>query len=327
MQLPNGTLTRRVQKRRAHRTIDRAIRASLGKSQYARAWPTGAFGGPLSRPLRKGSICIFKAKILHGSLRRPETEDLHFTMMLFLVLAGAYLLKTPQRQDTGQATSSQQQHLPPTNHHSYDSIHPIGSTCTVAHATNNAWPACPCIFYTTLSFKLRKFAEPARSCFLQCRMACSPMHLLHRTFFFATQVRRACSLVLLATPQGLLARASFLLSFASLPSLLARASCNSVGPARLASFTPQFLLSCASSPSLLARASYNSVGPARPCILSFSCTSSPSPLAHASCNSVGPARPCILSFKFYKFAETARLCFLQLRQACLPVHLLHRTFF
>ncbi|PKI52601.1 hypothetical protein CRG98_027029 [Punica granatum] len=104
------------------------------------------------------------------------------------------------------------------------------SPSSLARASCNlAKSAHPCDF----SFMLRKFAEPARSCFLQPCQVCSPVIV----FFYASQVRRACSLVLLATLPSLLTRASFLLRFASFPSLLARASCNLVGSAHLCEFT------------------------------------------------------------------------------------------
>ncbi|PKI60751.1 hypothetical protein CRG98_018871 [Punica granatum] len=61
------------------------------------------------------------------------------------------------------------------------------------------------------TFMLRKFAEPARSCFLQPCRICSPV----RAYFHASQVRRACWLVLLATLLGLLTRASLLSCFES----------------------------------------------------------------------------------------------------------------
>ncbi|PKI32235.1 hypothetical protein CRG98_047374, partial [Punica granatum] len=97
---------------------------------------------------------------------------------------------------------------------------------------NLAGSAHPCEF-TSL---LRKFAEPARSRLLQPCRVCSPV----RVYFFASQVRRACSLAPLATLPGLLTRASLLLCFASSPSLLARASCNLAGSAHPCEFT--FLL-------------------------------------------------------------------------------------
>ncbi|PKI43684.1 hypothetical protein CRG98_035928 [Punica granatum] len=86
-----------------------------------------------------------------------------------------------------------------------------------------------------ISFSL-PFAEPARSCLLQPCRVCSPV----RVYFSASQVRRACSLVPLATLPGLLTRASLLFCFASSPNLLARASYNLAGSAHPCEFT--FLL-------------------------------------------------------------------------------------
>ncbi|PKI49906.1 hypothetical protein CRG98_029690 [Punica granatum] len=178
---------------------------------------------------------------------------------------------------------------------------------------------------TKNALPLRKFAEPARSCFLQIRWAYSPVH---PCFKLPTQVRRAYSLVLLANPLGLFANAHFLLSFASSPSLLARASCNSVGPARPGIFY-----------IALSFKLRKFTKPARPCILSFKLyrspsllarahfllrfASSPCLLARASYNSARPAPPCIfytaLSFKLHKFTEPARSCFMQIRWACSPM--------
>ncbi|PKI26067.1 hypothetical protein CRG98_049244, partial [Punica granatum] len=52
-----------------------------------------------------------------------------------------------------------------------------------------------------------------------------------RVYFSASQVRRACSFVPLATLSGLLTRESLLFRFASSPNLLVRASCNLAGSA------------------------------------------------------------------------------------------------
>ncbi|PKI49852.1 hypothetical protein CRG98_029763 [Punica granatum] len=82
-------------------------------------------------------------------------------------------------------------------------------------------------------FMLRKFAEPAHLPLLQLCRVCSPV----RVYFYASQVRRACSLAPLATLPGLLTRVSLLLCFASSPSPLARASCNLVGSAHPCEFT------------------------------------------------------------------------------------------
>ncbi|PKI38832.1 hypothetical protein CRG98_040777 [Punica granatum] len=83
------------------------------------------------------------------------------------------------------------------------------------------------------TFMIRKYAEPARSCFLQLCRDCSPV----RVYFHVSQVRQACWLVLLATLQGLLTRASLLSCFASSPSLLARASFDLAGSTRPYEFT------------------------------------------------------------------------------------------
>ncbi|PKI41862.1 hypothetical protein CRG98_037732 [Punica granatum] len=188
---------------------------------------------------------------------------------------------------------------------------------------NCAGPTRPCI----LPFTLRKFAESAHSCFLQLCRACSPVH----TLLYASQVRRVCLLVLLATVLGLLARAHYILRFLRKfpPSLLARASCKSAGAARSCTFSftiPKFLepvrscfmqicracslLLLATMPGLLARAHF---------LLCFA--SSPSHLTRSSCNCVKPARLCRVSFTLPKFAEFAHSCFLQLSQASLPVHI------
>ncbi|OWM66870.1 hypothetical protein CDL15_Pgr008297 [Punica granatum] len=83
---------------------------------------------------------------------------------------------------------------------------------------NIAGSAHPC----ELSFLLRKFVEPARSCVLQPRRVYSPVLF----YLSASKVRRACSLVPLETLPGLLTRASLLFCFASSPGLLDPASCN-----------------------------------------------------------------------------------------------------
>ncbi|PKI43030.1 hypothetical protein CRG98_036579, partial [Punica granatum] len=200
---------------------------------------------------------------------------------------------------------------------------------------NLAGSAHPC----ELTFPLRKFAEPARSCILQPRRVCSPV----RAYFSASQVRRACSLVHLATSPGLLTRASLLFRFASSPSLLARASCNLAGsahpceltfplrkfaePARSCILQPRrvcspvrayfsasqvrracSLVHLATSPGLLTRAS-----------LLFRFASSPSLLARASCNLAGSAHPCEFTFPLRKFAEPARLCLIKSRRVYSPV--------
>ncbi|PKI32126.1 hypothetical protein CRG98_047483, partial [Punica granatum] len=200
---------------------------------------------------------------------------------------------------------------------------------------NLAWSAHPCEF----TFLLRKFAEPARSCLLQPCRVYSPV----RVYFFAAQVRRASSLVPLATLPGLLTRASLLFCCASSPSQLARASCNLAGsthpceftfllrkfaeparscllqpcrvysPVRVYFFAAQVrrassLVPLATLPGLLTRAS-----------LLFCCASSPSQLARASCNLAGSTHPCEFTFLLRKFAEPARSCLLQPCRVYSPV--------
>ncbi|PKI45035.1 hypothetical protein CRG98_034574, partial [Punica granatum] len=180
------------------------------------------------------------------------------------------------------------------------------------------------------TFVLRKFVVPARPCLLQPCLVCSPM----RAYFSTSEVRRACSLVPLATLPGLLTRASLLLCFASWPSLLSFASCNHAGSAPPSVFTfvlrkfavparhcllqpclvcspmrayfstsevrrASSLLHRTTFPGLLFRAS-----------LLFCFASSPSLLARASCNLAGSAHPCELTFLLRKFAEPARSCIL-----------------
>ncbi|PKI33671.1 hypothetical protein CRG98_045938 [Punica granatum] len=180
----------------------------------------------------------------------------------------------------------------------------------------HAESAHPCEF----TFMLRKFAEPAPSCFLQrCRVD-SPV----RVCFHASQVRRLCSLVLLATLPGLLTRASLLSCFASSPGLLARASCYLAWSARPWEFTFMFrkfaeparscflppcrvcsLVLLANLAGLLTRASL------------LSCfASSPGLLARASCYLAWSARPWEFTFMFRKFAEPARSCFLPPCRVC-----------
>ncbi|PKI38052.1 hypothetical protein CRG98_041557 [Punica granatum] len=200
---------------------------------------------------------------------------------------------------------------------------------------NRAGSTHPCEF----TFVLRKFAEPARSCLLQPCRVYSPV----RVYFCASQVRRACSLVPLATLPGLLTRASLRFCIASLPSLLAPPSCNPTGSAHPSEFTILLLMiagfprscllhpcrvcspvrvffsasqirrSCsilplATVPGLLTRAS-----------LLFCLASSPSMLARASYNIAGSAHPCELSFLLRKFVDPARSCVLQPRRVCSPV--------
>ncbi|PKI31299.1 hypothetical protein CRG98_048310, partial [Punica granatum] len=83
------------------------------------------------------------------------------------------------------------------------------------------------------TFMPRKFAEPARSCFLPPCRVCSPV----RVHFHATLVRRACLLVLLANLPSLLTRASLPSCFASVPSLLGCATCKLDGSDHPREFT------------------------------------------------------------------------------------------
>ncbi|PKI39655.1 hypothetical protein CRG98_039954, partial [Punica granatum] len=203
------------------------------------------------------------------------------------------------------------------------------------------------------TFLLFKFAEPARSCLLQPCLFCSPV----RVYFSASEIRRASSLVPLATLPGLLTRASLLFCFGNSPSQLARASCNLAGSAHPCEFT--FLLrkfaeparSCLLQPCRFAK-------PARSCLLQtcrfcspvrayvfaseirraisllplatlpglltrasllFCLASSPSQLAGASCNLAGSAQPCEFTFLLSKIAEPARSCLLQPCRVYSPV--------
>ncbi|PKI67442.1 hypothetical protein CRG98_012171 [Punica granatum] len=166
------------------------------------------------------------------------------------------------------------------------------------------------------TFMLRKFIEPARSCFLQPCQVCSPV----RVFLYALQVRRACSLVFLATLPGLLTRASLFSCFVSSLSLLARASCNLVGSAHPYEFIFMLLrracslVLLATLSGLLTRASL------------LSCfVSSPSLLARASCNLTGSAHPWEFTFMLRKFTDPARSSFLQPFRVCSPVRVYFHT--
>ncbi|PKH69553.1 hypothetical protein CRG98_050080, partial [Punica granatum] len=153
-----------------------------------------------------------------------------------------------------------------------------------------------------LTFMLRKYDEPACSCFLPPCRVCSPV----RFYFDASQFRRACWLVLLATLPGLLtlSRACWLDPLATLPGLLTRAS---------------FLSCFAISPSLLARA-FATLPGLLTCASFLSCfASSPSQLARSTCNPVGSPHPCELTFMLRNFAEPTRLCFLLPCRVCTPV--------
>ncbi|PKI76207.1 hypothetical protein CRG98_003400, partial [Punica granatum] len=179
---------------------------------------------------------------------------------------------------------------------------------------NLAWPAHPSEF----TFLLPKFAESARSYLLQPCLACSP----ERVYFSASQVRRVCSLVPLATLPGLLTRASLLFCFPSSPSLLARASCNLAGSAHPCEFT--FLLRKFAEPARLCLIQSCRVSsPVR--VYFFSFASSPNLLACASYILAGSAHPCEFTFLLPKFAESARSCLLQPCRVCSPVRVYFST--
>ncbi|PKI32391.1 hypothetical protein CRG98_047218, partial [Punica granatum] len=200
---------------------------------------------------------------------------------------------------------------------------------------NLAGSAHPC----ELTFLLRKFAEPYRSCLLQPCRICSPV----RAYFSASEIRRAISLLPLATLPDLLTRASLLFCFGNSPSHIAPASCNLAGsahpceltfllrkfaepyrscllqPCRICSPVRAYfsaseirraisLLPLATLPDLLTRAS-----------LLFCFGNSPSHIAPASCNLAGSAHPCELTFLLRKFAEPYRSCLLQPCRICSPV--------
>ncbi|PKI52266.1 hypothetical protein CRG98_027342 [Punica granatum] len=200
-----------------------------------------------------------------------------------------------------------------------------------------------------------------RASLLSCT-ASSPSHLVRAscnlarsanpcefTFLQPPQVRRANSLVPLATLEGLLTRASLLSCTASSPSHLARASCNLVGSANPWEFTFLYrnfaeqprscllqpcrvcytvrvyfttqqdrratsLVPLATLAGLLTRASL------------LSCTaSSPSHLARASCNLVGSANPWEFTFLYRNFAEQPRSCLLQPCRVCYTVRVYFTT--
>ncbi|PKI58405.1 hypothetical protein CRG98_021223 [Punica granatum] len=157
-------------------------------------------------------------------------------------------------------------------------------SCTASSPSHLARASCnlggsanPCEF----TFLHRKFAEPPRSCHLQPWRVYKPV----RVYFPAPQVRRATSLVPLATLEGLLTRAS-LLSYRQVR--------------RATSLVPLATLE-----GLLTRASL------------LSCTaSSTSHLAPASCNLGGSANPYEFTFLHRKFAGPPRSCLLQPCRVC-----------
>ncbi|PKI33389.1 hypothetical protein CRG98_046220, partial [Punica granatum] len=181
------------------------------------------------------------------------------------------------------------------------------------------------------TFLLRKFVEPSPSCLLQPYRVCSPV----RVYFSGSQIRRACSLVALATLPGMLTPASILFCFASSLSHLHRASCSLTGFAHLCEFT--FLVRKFAEPARLCliqscqvcspvRVYFSASQVRRACSLVplatlpglltrtsllFCLASSPSLLARASCNLAGSAHPYEFTFLPRKFAEPARLCLIQ----------------
>ncbi|PKI32788.1 hypothetical protein CRG98_046821, partial [Punica granatum] len=164
----------------------------------------------------------------------------------------------------------------------------------------------PCEF----AFILPNFPGPARSCFLQARTDCSTVPI----YFHVFQVRRACSLLLLATSSGLLTRESMLSGFASLPSLLASASCNLAGSAHPCEFT--FILRKFAEP---ARSYF--LQPRRVC----------SPVRFGELASscflqlCGAAHPCEFTLMLRKFADASRRCFLEPCRVCSPVRVYYHA--
>ncbi|PKI45189.1 hypothetical protein CRG98_034420, partial [Punica granatum] len=195
------------------------------------------------------------------------------------------------------------------------------------------------------TFPLRKFAVPSRSCLLQPCLACSPV----RVYFSAVQVRRACSLVPLATLLDLLTCASLLFRFASSPCLLARASCILARYAQPCEFT--FLLRKFAEPARLCliqscqvctpvRVYFSTSQPCRVCSLVSLATlpglltrasllfyfpTLSSLLARVSCNLAWPAHPSEFTFLLRRYAKPARLCLIQSCRVCSPVRVYFST--
>ncbi|PKI35119.1 hypothetical protein CRG98_044490, partial [Punica granatum] len=176
-----------------------------------------------------------------------------------------------------------------------------------ARASGNlAWSAHMCEF----TFRLYKFAELARSCLLQPYW----ISTLVRVYFSASQVRRAFSLVPLATLLGMLTRASLLFCFAGTPRLLVSASYYLAGSAHPCEFT--FLLrryaAPARTPRLLVSASYYLAGSAHPCEFTFllrryaAPARTPRLLVSASYYLAGSAHPCEFTFLLRRYAAPAR---------------------
>ncbi|PKI60255.1 hypothetical protein CRG98_019352, partial [Punica granatum] len=210
------------------------------------------------------------------------------------------------------------------------------SPSLLGHAyCNLSGSAHPCEF----TFRLPKFAEPARWCLIQSCRVCSPV----RVYFSAPQVLRACSVMPIATFPGLLTRASLLFGFPSSPSLLAGASYNLAGSAHLCEFTFRLrkfsepARSCLLQPFRVCspvRVYFSASQVRRACSLVphtilpglltcasllFGSASSPSLLGHAYCNLSGSAHPCEFTFRLPKFAEPARWCLIQSCRVCSPV--------
>ncbi|PKI63121.1 hypothetical protein CRG98_016481 [Punica granatum] len=119
-------------------------------------------------------------------------------------------------------------------------------SCIASSLSHLARASCNLAGYANpgeLTYQHLKLAEPPRSCLLfdepprsyllQPCPVCQPVH----AYFPAPQVRRATSLVLLATLPGPLTLASLLSCTLSSPSHLARASCNLAGSANPCKFT------------------------------------------------------------------------------------------
>ncbi|PKI31631.1 hypothetical protein CRG98_047978, partial [Punica granatum] len=157
--------------------------------------------------------------------------------------------------------------------------------------------ACSLVLFATspnllthFAFILPNFPEPARSCFLQPRTDCSTV----RIYFDVCQVRRACSLLLLATTSGLLTRESILSGFASSPSLLARASCNLAGSAQPCEFIFMFRKFAEFASS---------------CFL----------------QTCGAAHPCEFTLMLCKFADASRWCFMEPCRVRSPVRVYYHA--
>ncbi|PKI75321.1 hypothetical protein CRG98_004285 [Punica granatum] len=189
-------------------------------------------------------------------------------------------------------------------HPSLFSFHPSSPSLLARSSFNLAWTVQPCEF----TLMLPKFAEPARSCFLQPHRMCSPM----RVYVHFSQLPGAGSFLLLATSPGLhnLYRACSLLLLATSPGML---TCESI------------LLGFASSPSLLTRASCNLADSAQPCEFTFmfrkfaelasSCFLQPCRVAH----------PCEFTLMLCKFADASLWCFLEPCRVCSPMRVYYHA--